>query len=116
MLYENKGSLERPPIDETGTWVMSLAQFSLGVDGVGLMIWLKDRQLAFIAIPLLLIWQSLVFVYFFRQFLPKYRSLAREHPEFCGAYKHLLRLATGMPIIVTIAAWATVSALSGGNH
>ena len=107
---------EGPHMDETANWVLWLTQFSLGVDGIGGMVWVNDREAAFIAIPLLLIWQIVVFVYFIGWFLPRYRSLSREHPEFCGAYMHLFRLAMGMPIIVTLGAWTTLSALSKGHH
>jgi hypothetical protein len=95
----------RPYRDNIGTWVLWLAQFSLGVDGLSVMIWLKDRQAALISIPLLLLWQAVVFVHFYRGFLPSYRSLPPENPELSAVYMHLFRLAMGMPVLLAIIIW-----------
>lgn len=102
--------------DQNGSWVMFLAIFSIGLDGLAFLIYVWDRPAALISIPLLMTWQAIFIAYFFLGFLPTYRGLPEEPPDHRAMYLFLFRLATVAPAVCAIAAWAAISYLSPGHH
>ncbi|HTV57394.1 MAG TPA: hypothetical protein VMJ93_00820 [Verrucomicrobiae bacterium] len=102
--------------DQTGSWVMYLAIFSIGADGLAFLIFVQDRSAALFAIPALLAWQVVFIAYFSRHILPTYRRLPEEHPGDHAMYLFLFRLATVAPAVWAIAAWTVISVLSPGHH
>ncbi|HEV2388532.1 MAG TPA: hypothetical protein VGS20_14900 [Candidatus Acidoferrales bacterium] len=102
----------RPYIDEMGTWVVGLAFFSLGIDGLALMIGAKCQGAAFVAIPLLLAWQAALLLLFFRSVVPAFERLPEGRGDLRAIYAHAFRLATVAPAIAAIVAWTLVSALA----
>jgi len=106
----------RRSYDQTGNWVMFLAIFSIGVDGLAFLIYMWDRPAALFSIPLLLTWQAVFIAYFFRSILPAYRGLPEERPDDRAMYLFLFRLATIAPALWAITAWAAISQLCPGRH
>jgi hypothetical protein len=102
--------------DQTGNWVMFVALFSLGVDGLAFLVCLQDRPAALFSLPLLLIWQVVFIAYFFRHILPTYKRLPEDRVDDRAMYLFLFRLATVAPAVWAVAAWAAISALSVGHH
>jgi len=103
------------PIND-GMWIIYLALFSLGIDGLAYLIYVRDRAAVSVCIPILLIWQAVVFVYSVRSFLPAYRSFDQADPERSGAYMHLFQIAQTLPAIIAIIIWALISKFSRGPH
>lgn len=101
--------------DQTGIWVMFLVILSLAVDGLAFLIAVRDSDAALWSIPFLLAWQTVFFVYFFRQILPAYRRLPADRANDRMMYLFLFRLATVGPAIWAIAVWVAISVLSSGR-
>jgi hypothetical protein len=102
--------------DKTGTWIIYLALFSLGVDGLAYLLYTKDRAASLVTIPILITWQAVVFVFFFRSFLPAYSSLDETHCEHGKALTHLFQICLTLPVIVAIVTWAMLSTSLLGYH
>lgn len=102
--------------DKAETWVMSLALFSLGVDGLAYLIFAKDRPAALVCVPILLAWQVVVVTSFFRHFLPAYKLVDQTDFEHSKVYIQLLRIALILPAIIAIVVWAVLPTLSPSRH
>lgn len=102
--------------DQTGSWVMFLAIFSIGVDGLAFLIYVADRPAALFSIPVLIAWQAVFIAYFFRGFLPAYRGLPEAPADHRAMYLFLFRLATVAPAVWAIAAWSLISYLGASNR
>jgi hypothetical protein len=87
---------------QTTTWVVSLALFCLGMDGLALVIVAKVRSASYISIPILLVWQAVALIYFFRRFLPAYKRLAETHPGLSTLYMRLFRIAQTLPTVISV--------------
>lgn len=88
--------------DQTGTWVASLALFCLGIDGLALVIFGKVRSAIFVSIPILLAWQAVALIYFFRGFLPAYKRLDEVHSDLSTVYLRLFRIGQTLPFLISI--------------
>ncbi|MDR3414045.1 MAG: hypothetical protein P4L87_24305 [Formivibrio sp.] len=102
---------EKPPNDETGTWIFYFALFCTAVDGLAYLIYVRGCGAAFVAIPMLLTWQAVVVVCFFWGFIPAYKSLERLDSEHTAAYMKLIRVALILPAMIATVIWAVLPAL-----
>lgn len=101
--------------DLTANWMMFLAIFSIGVDGLAFLIYLRDRPAALFSVSLLLAWQVVFIVYFFRYVLPVYRRLP-ERGDHRATFLFLFRLAALAPAVWALAVWTTISSLPSIHH
>jgi len=97
--------------DQSGTWVASLALFCLGIDGLALVIFAKVRSASYISIPILLAWQAVALIYFFRGFLPEYRRLDEVRSDLGTVYMRLFRIGQTLPFLISIVLAYAISVL-----
>lgn len=109
-------SITKSYADKAGTWIIYLVLFSVGIDGLAYLLYAREPSAAFVCTPILLIWEAVVFVHFFRGFLPAYKSLVQTNPECSTAYVRLFQIAQTLPAIVAIVIWAMLPTFSSGRH
>jgi hypothetical protein len=88
--------------DQTGTWVLSLALFCVGIDGLALVVFVKVRSASFVSIPILLAWQAVALIYFFRGFLPAYKRLDEMHSDLSTVYLRLFRIGQTLLMLISL--------------
>jgi hypothetical protein len=96
---------EQHPVSN-GTEILCPILFSIGMDGLAFLIYVRDRIAAYATIPILLIWQALVLFYVFRVVLPTYSGMEPTRLEYREAHMHLFRVALILPAVIAIAVWA----------
>lgn len=99
-----------------GTWILPLVLFSIGIDGLAYLIYAKDRASAVVSIPILLLWQVIVFIHSCLGVLPTYRSLDKTDPKHSRAYVDLFQIALTLPAIVATVIWTMLPALLPIRH
>jgi hypothetical protein len=88
--------------DQTGTWVLSLALFCVGIDGLALVVFVKVRSASFVSIPILLAWQAVALIYFLRGFLPAYKRLDEMHSDLSTVYLRLFRIGQTLLMLISV--------------
>lgn len=84
------------------TWVVPLALFCLGMDGLALVVLVKARAASYVTTPILVAWQVVALICFFRGFLPAYKRLDETHPALSELYLSLFRTVQILPTIISV--------------
>ncbi len=102
--------------ERSGVCITHLTLFSVGIDGLAYLIYARLPASASVFIPILLAWQGVDIIYFFRVFLPAYRRLDQAHSENRAAFMQVFQIAQILPAVIAIVIWTTLSTVSPVPH